>query len=166
MEYLTGDCEFDWVYLVVSPQNPLKDASKALTGEQRYQAAVEAVCRHPELHVWVDDIELTMPSPQYTCRTLDALKAREPENEFTLIIGADNLAGFRKWDHYPRILLEYGLAVYPRRGYDIDALRRSFLEENPDYRISVLDHAPIVDMSSTQIREAQADGKDMSEYLM
>ena len=57
MEYLTGVRHFDWVYLVISPQNPLKSPEKALNAQQRYQAAIEAVRRHPELHVWVDDIE-------------------------------------------------------------------------------------------------------------
>ena len=78
MEYLTGEKGFDWVYLVVSPKNPLKDSISADSGEERYNAAVEAVRRHPELHVWVDDIELKMEPPHYTIRTLDELKKREP----------------------------------------------------------------------------------------
>ena len=93
MEYLTQTSDFDWVYLVISPQNPFKDKDKALNAVQRYRAAVDAVRRHPELHVWVDDIELEMPAPHYTIRTLDALKKREPDNDFTLVVGADNLQG-------------------------------------------------------------------------
>ena len=83
MEYLTRASGFDWVYLVISPQNPFKDPSKALSAERRYRAAIDAVRRHPELHVWVDNIELSMDPPHYTIRTLDALRRREPENEFT-----------------------------------------------------------------------------------
>lgn len=60
MEYLTREKKFDWVYLVVSPKNPLKDSISADSGRDRYNAAVEAVKRHPDLHVWVDDIELNM----------------------------------------------------------------------------------------------------------
>ena len=63
LEYLTREAGFDWVYLVVSPQSPFKDASNALTGRERYEAAVAAVKRHPEIHVWVDDIELGMEPP-------------------------------------------------------------------------------------------------------
>ena len=51
MERLTQEEDFDWVYLVISPQNPIKDASLALSAEHRYRAAIEAVRRHPELHV-------------------------------------------------------------------------------------------------------------------
>ncbi len=189
MEYLTNVRDFDWVYLVISPQNPFKDPEKALNAEQRYRAAVQAVLRHPELHVWVDNIELQMPAPHYTIRTLDALKKREPENDFTLVIGADNLQDIHKWRDAPRLLSEYGVTVYPRKGYDVHKIREMLLEEckhfpapyvldswtTPDtasleqldrlYNIRIID-APIVDISSTEIREREAEGADMSEYLM
>ncbi len=192
MEYLTREKAFDWVYLVISPQNPFKDPSKALTGEQRYRAAIDAVRRHPELHVWVDNIELSMDPPHYTIRTLDALRRREPENEFTLVVGADNLESMLKWRDAPRILTEYGVAVYPRKGFDLDAIRRfmyekmrvlpspyvldaSSLRDNPGtmgledhdrlYKIEIID-APIVDISSTRIREGIAAGEDMSAWMM
>jgi nicotinate-nucleotide adenylyltransferase len=191
MERLTFTHDFDWVYLVISPQNPLKDPSKALSAERRYRAAIDAVRRHPELHVWVDNIELEMPAPTYTIRTLDALKKREPENDFTLVIGADNLQNIHKWRDAPRILSEYGVVVYPRKGYDMERLREMLLEEcrhfpvpyvldasqgvPPDmvslgdldrfYKIRLID-APIVDISSTQIREMQARGEDASAFLM
>lgn len=191
MEYLTVKKEFDWVYLVVSPKNPLKDSIDASSGQDRYNAAVQAVRRHPELNVWVDDIELKMEPPHYTIRTLDALKRREPENDFTLVIGADNLSSIHKWRDFPRILSEYGVAVYPRKGFDIKVLRAALMNEckhfpafyvldesnsgaerfcledadRQIYHIQLLD-APIVDISSTEIREAQSRGEDMSKYLM
>ena len=58
MKHMTGVAGFDYVYLIVSPKNPLKDGISSATGRERYDAAVQAVCRHPELKVWVDDIEL------------------------------------------------------------------------------------------------------------
>ena len=131
MEYLTLDAAFDWVYLVVSPQSPFKGAENALTGEERYRAAVEAVKRHPEIRVWVDDIELGMEPPHYTIRTLDALRAREPENEFTLVIGADNLESFPRWREHERILKEYGVAVFPRKGFHRGYLKARLMRECP-----------------------------------
>ena len=157
MEYLTKDAAFDWVYLVVSPQSPFKGAENVLTGEERYEAAVEAVKRHPEIRVWVDDIELGM--------TLDALREREPENEFTLVIGADNLESFPRWRDYGRILREYGVVVFPRKGYHRGYLKARLLRECPDYRIELL-KAPRIDISSTEIRDGQAAGHDMGKYLM
>lgn len=191
MEYLTNEKKFDWVYLIVSPKNPLKSNISADSGEARFNAAVEALGRHPELNVKVDDIELKMPPPHYTIKTLDALKRREPENEFTLIIGADNLSSIHRWRDFPRILAEYGVAVYPRTGFDIVSLRHELMEEcksfpslyvldeaesgadkltledtdNHFYNIEILD-APLVDISSTEIRDGIMQGHDMSKYLM
>ena len=101
----------------------------------------------------VDDIELSMPSPQYTLRTLEALREREPGNDFTLVVGADNLASFRGWRDYRRILLDFGLVVFPREGVDSSAVRADLLAEDPRYRIR-LEDVPPVNVSSTQIRES------------
>ena len=122
----------------------------------------------------------------------DALKQREPDNDFTLVIGADNLQSIRRWRDFPRILSEYGVTVYPRKGYDVDSIKRQLIEECKDfpapyvldseeivpdgmrsleetlirsYNIEVID-APIVDISSTEIRDGLLAGKDMSEFLM
>lgn len=163
MEYLTRDASFDCVYLVISPQNPLKDSSKADNAPQRYAAAAQAVRRHPELNVRVDDIEMKMSAPHYTIKTLDALKQREPDNSFVLVIGADNLAIIKRWKDSDRILKEYGVVVFPREGYDLDVIAAQLLSESPDYKITIAD-APLVNISSTQIRESGAG--EMSEFLM
>ena len=165
LQFLSSWEGTDWTYLVVSPQNPLKDASGADTGRDRYRAALDALQRHPDLRVWLDDIEMRMPPPSYTIRTLDTLRRQERGHDFTLVIGGDNLAGIRRWKEYRRILTEYGVAVYPRRGYDSESLRTDLLEEDPAYRITLLD-CPMVDISSTWIREALARGEDVSRFLM
>lgn len=158
---------FDMVYLIVSPKNPLKDSISSASGPERFRAAEEAVQRHPDLagRVKTDDIELNMPEPHYTIRTLDALRDREPSNRFTLIMGADNLADIRRWRDHTRILKEYGVAVFPRRGFDLEKTKQDLLEEDPAYKIYILD-APMVDISSTEIREALSQGKDVSQSLM
>lgn len=184
MKYLIGEGGFDCVYLIVSPKNPLKEGIDSASGEDRFEAAVEAVKRHfPEplsagdipsttyssadkgRRVKVDDIELNMPAPHYTIRTLDTLRERETDNCFTLVMGADNLADIRRWRDYRRILKEYGVAVYPRKGFDLAAIKEDLLTEDPAYRITIM-NAEMVDISSTIIRNAIAAGQDMSQWLM
>lgn len=165
IRFLTREAGFDTVYLVVTPQNPFKDAHTLPTGIGRYEAALQAIARHPDLNVVAKDIELNMTPPQYTIRTLDALKALEPENEFTLIIGADNLENFAGWRFHERILLEYGVAVFPRKGYHRGHARARLIKENPAYKIRLL-KAPLVTISSTEIRNGLASGRDMSKWLM
>ena len=180
IRHLIGKAGFDMVYLIVSPKNPLKEGISSDSGCDRYNAAVEAVKRHFPAEtgehegymtpasagkVKVDDIELRMPEPHYTIRTLDALMEREPGCSFTLVMGADNLADIRRWRDYSRILKEYGAAVYPRKGYDLDAVKTDLLDEDPSFMITLL-NAEMVDISSTTIRNAMAQGQDMSRWLM
>ena len=181
MKHLVEVAGFDAVYLVVSPKNPLKDIS-CDSARDRYNAAVEAVSRHfvdkADQEVWndqtvaaratqirVDDIELNMPPPHYSIRTLNALKEREPENRFTLVMGADNLAIIRNWKEYRTILKDFGVAVYPREGHDLAEIKQDLLKEDPAYKIQILE-APLVTVSSTEIREAIKRGEEISHYLM
>ena len=165
---------FDMVYLIVSPKNPLKEGISSNTGLDRYNAALEAVRRHyPDnadstsdgKKVLVDDIELNMPEPHYTIRTLRALQDRESENKFTLVMGADNLADIRRWREYENILKDFGAAVFPRKGTDLEKVKADLLNEDPEYKITLL-NAEMVDISSTIIREASASGQDISSWLM
>lgn len=165
MDAIARSREFDWTYLIISPQNPFKDPSKAFNARDRFESAAEAVLRHPELRVWVDDIELSMPAPQYTIRTLDALKEREPGNTFTLVVGGDNLNCILNWREAGRILREYGVVAYPREGYDIIRDRELLLQKDPGFKVRIID-APLVNVSSTLIREGLASGMDMSHLMM
>ena len=181
MKHLTQEAGFDMVYLIVSPKNPLKDSISSLSARDRYNAAVDAVNRHftpssevadsptvpaiPSTKVLVDDIELNMPEPHYSIRTLRALREREPGNTFTLIMGADNLACIRNWKDYQNILTDFGVAVFPREGTDLKKTKQDLLHENPAYNIQLL-NAPLVTVSSSEIREALSQGRDVSHLLM
>ena len=166
IKHLIEEADFDMVYLIVSPKNPLKDSISSDSAAARYNAAIAAVNRHfSEINrVLVDDIELTMPEPHYTIRTLDALREREPENTFTFVMGADSLADIRRWKNYARILSDFGVAVFPRKGHDLEVIKADLLKEDPSYRITLL-KAEMVDISSTTIREAIASGDDLSAWL-
>lgn len=172
IRYMIEVAGFDMVYLIVSPKNPLKDSISSDSGAERYNAAIKAVNRHFGIsvsdgasRVRVDDIELNMPEPHYTIRTLKALKQREPANTFTFVMGADSLADIRRWKEYQTLLTEFGAAVYPRTGFDLETIKQDLLNEDPAYKIDII-NAPMVDISSTQIREAASRGEDISHLLM
>jgi nicotinate-nucleotide adenylyltransferase len=150
------------VLLVVSPKNPLKDSISTESATERLEAAREALARHPELagKVEVCDIEFRLGPPNYTIRTLDALAEN---TNLRLAVGGDQLADFRRWKDYARILLEYGLLVYPREGFDSLALRNDLLRENSAYRITLID-APPFNISSTALREGLISRPE--DYLM
>ena len=158
---------YDRVLLVVSPVNPLKESATAADSQRRLDAAREALGRHPELlpKTEISDIEFRLPIPNYTVDTLDALQKENPGDSFTLVIGGDQIADFRRWKDYRRILTDYGVAVFPREGFDTRAARQDLLTEDPSYRIRLIDMA-LVNVSSTYIRKALASGEDISELLM
>lgn len=165
IRHLIDKESFDMVYLIVSPKNPLKEGISSSSGKARHAAAEAAVNRHFTDKVKVDDIELNMPEPHYTITTLDELRKREAFNDFILIIGADNLYDIRRWKDYRRILREYGVAVFPRQGYDMEKSRAELIAEDASYKIMLM-NAEMVDVSSTMIRNAIKDGQDVSEWLM
>ena len=85
-----------------------------------------------------------------------------------MVIGADNLRQMREWKDYKRILLEYGVLVYPRGNDDanvLETLKYEFLKENSQYRIEISDTI-IPNISSTEIRTAILQGSNVDNLLM
>ena len=134
----------DEIWLMVSPQNPLKqDSNDLLDDRLRYQLA--RIALHGENGIRACDYELHLSKPSYTWNTLQHLRQDFPNNTFILLIGGDNWQRFRCWYKADDILREYQIVVYPRRGSEIDttALPSSVRIIN----------AELIDISSTEIRQ-------------
>ena len=144
-EWVVRHTDLDELWLMVTPNNPLKPASSLAPEQDRFRAAQEAVRDIP--HVRVSDFEFSLPRPSYTANTLRALEAAYPEDEFALVIGQDNLALANRWREWEWIVTRHDVYVYPRRGSE------QALPDSP--RIRFLADAPLFDISSTQIRNQQ-----------
>lgn len=142
------------VWLVVSPQNPLKQNRELLEGEKRLEMVRKAVADDNRLSVC--DIEFSMPSPSYTADTLQVLEKKYPDKNFVLIIGGDNLRNFHLWKDYRKILERHSLLVYPRPGVEVT---------EPDWKNVTLVDAPLSDVSSTEIRRKVQQGEDISAWV-
>lgn len=155
--YLLKKTNIDELRLVVSPRNPLKSKGNIDNANKRLQCVKEAVKKaNLGNRVFVSSIEYEMELPLYTINTLNKLRYQEPNNRFILIIGADNLAIIEKWHKWEELLQDFPVWVYPRSGYNTEELCEK-------YRCKML-QAPIIEISSTQIREAEQAGVDMSNY--
>lgn len=147
--------DLDEVWFVVSPQNPFKEKSSLAKDHDRLYLVDLAIEDYPNLRS--SNVEFSMPHPSYTVDTLVVLKEKYPEYDFTLIMGMDNLKGFHKWKNHEQILKHYSICVYPRPGYDAGQWA-----DHPKF--SYVD-APLMEISSTFIRQALKDKKNIRPML-
>ena len=154
--YIREFSNLDEVWLVVSPHNPLKEKGELLDDMHRLKMVELAL--KPFQKLVASDVEFTLPYPSYTIDTLDYLSTHHPDKEFTLIIGADNWNQFTLWKEYERLLESYPVMIYPRRGDEVvipDRLKKS---------VRYID-APMIELSSTFVREGIKEGKDMRAFV-
>jgi len=145
----------DEVRFVVSPHNPLKERGGLMDDGFRLEMVRRAIEGYPKFGV--SDVEFRLPKPSYTYDTLTFMSQEEPDVKFVLIMGGDNLDLFRKWRNYDKIMEQYEVLVYPRPD--------SSNEVPDDYKnVNVID-APLIEVSSTFIRESLRDGKDVRFFM-
>lgn len=154
-EYFATRTDLAEVWLVVSPQSPFKVGDELLPEVQRLALLETAVADNPRLRA--EAIELSLPRPSYTIVTLDALRARHPDCDFVLLMGADNFAGLPRWRAADRLLREIDLYVYPRPGTTLPDL-----VPYPRARVLI---APVLDISATFIRQGIRAGQSI-RYLV
>jgi nicotinate-nucleotide adenylyltransferase len=106
----------DRVWWLVSPGNPLKPNAPADLG--RRLGAARALMRHPR--VVVTDVEARIGT-LFTAETLAALQARYPGVRFVWLMGADNLAGFHRWERWEEIMCRVPVGVLARPGEQLRA---------------------------------------------
>lgn len=154
--YISQFTDIDKVWLMVSPQNPLKGTIDSNLDAARIRMT-EMVSRKC-VNVITSGYEFTLPRPSYTIDTLTSLAQKFPNDQFRLIIGADNWATFDRWKESKKIIDEFGVIVYPRLGYEF---KNNFNSKNVIY----LKDAPVIEISSSFIREGIKKNANMSFYL-
>ena len=102
----------DEVWLMVSPQNPLKQSADLLDDSIRMEMARLAL--EGVEGIVASDYEMHLPKPSYTWNTLQGLSRDYPDREFVLLMGSDNWALFDRWYHAEDIKNNYEIAVYTR----------------------------------------------------
>jgi nicotinate-nucleotide adenylyltransferase len=131
----------DEVWLMVSPQNPLKKSEDLLDDTLRMEMARLAL--EGVEGIIASDYEMHLPKPSYTWNTLQALSKEFPDREFVLLMGGDNWEHFDRWYHYDDIKCCYEIAVYTRTPGE------------PGY----------IDISSTEVRERIKAGKSIRRMV-
>lgn len=142
------------VWLVISPQNPLK--TKALLNEHHRKLLVDlAVENNDQLRA--SGIEFKLPRPSYTIDTLTYLAENYSQHEFVVIMGSDSFANIKKWKNFEILIRNYEIIIYERPGFLVD---QQLMTE----KITIL-KAPLLQISSTHIREMIRQKKSI-RYLV
>ena len=148
--YLITNNISDEVWIVVSPQNPLKMATDLLPDDLRLKMAKLAF--KSKKRIKVSDVEFYLPKPNYTIDTLDFLQKKYPNYVFGLLIGEDNVKIFDKWKNFEQILNQYEVLVYPRLKLEQTEInsKENDIKMYPQMKFI---NAPFINISSTEIRE-------------
>ena len=156
LRWLLEKTEADEVRLVVSPQSPFKKGQGLVDNAQvRLDGAREAIAK-AGLAVMVSDVEFHLPEPWYTIDTLRFLQSQEPDRDFVLVMGGDNIASLERWYKADEILRDFEVWVYPRPGTNARPIVDS-LNVRPGVKGVVLfEEAPQNPISSTEIRRRAA----------
>ncbi|MEZ4891123.1 MAG: nicotinate (nicotinamide) nucleotide adenylyltransferase [Crocinitomicaceae bacterium] len=159
--HMVENTDLDQVWFVVSPHNPFKEKKSLLADHHRLALVKEAIDDNPKLRA--SDVEFHLEQPNYTVKTLMVLKENYPSHTFVLLMGEDNLASFHKWKNYEYILEHYQLFVYPRVHSEELTVAENNIATHPS--VTLLKDVPIMNISSTFIRNGIKNGKDV-RYLL
>lgn len=153
--YFAEFTDLNQIWFVISPHNPLKEKKSLLAQHHRLYMVNLAIEDFPKFKA--SDIEFHLPQPSYTIHTLAHLREKYPQHHFNLIMGQDNLSTFHKWKNYELILQNHKIYIYPR----LNAEPSSF-DNHPNV---IFTDAPQIEISSTFIRKAIQEKKDIRYFL-
>lgn len=154
--YMIEYTDLNEIWFVISPHNPLKKKESLLNDHTRLDLLELAI--EDDKRFRICDVEFHMPKPSYTIDTLAYLSEKYKKNSFYIIMGSDGLPTFHKWKNYEMIISGYHRIIYPRH-----------TEIEIDYRlhpnITLLKEAPKIEISSSFIRNAISEGKNIRYFL-
>ncbi|MGZ3880962.1 MAG: nicotinate (nicotinamide) nucleotide adenylyltransferase [Flavisolibacter sp.] len=154
VSHILNQAAVDRIWFVVSPLNPFKESATLLNEYDRLHLVQKAI--ETDLRLKVTDIEFSLPKPSYTVHTLAYLTEKYPEHSFSIIMGSDGFQNLDKWKNPEIIISNHQIIIYKRPGFEVD----NKLNAN----ITIM-NAPLLDISSTHIRDLIKSGKSI-KYLV
>ncbi len=151
--YIYNHYQLDEIWLVLSPQNPLKEKNNLLHESQRL-LLIEAAIKDFS-YIKVSTVEFDLPKPSYTYLTLRTLKKIHPNVSFSIIMGSDAIANIKQWKNYQEIIDNYIIYIYPRSNIELCIKEKNI----------ILTNAPTLTVSSTDIRKYITAKKPLSKLV-
>jgi nicotinate-nucleotide adenylyltransferase len=154
----------DRVIVMPAGRPPHKIGEVVSMAGYRWEMACQAFAGQPEVEVSTQ--EILRPGRSFTLDTVRQLQAGRPDDQLFLIYGSDIISQIEQWHEPAALLAECPLLIANRGGYnDEDSARKADeLRERYGARIQFFD-APVIELSSTRIREAILSGQPFLEWL-
>ncbi len=149
--HMVEHSDLDEIWMMVTPHNPFKKKKTLLDNHQRLEMVYLATKEYNR--IIPSDFEFKLSQPNYTINTLAQISEKYPSHSFSIIMGEDNLKSFHKWKNYAAILEDYSVYVYPRIS---EGISNTEFSQHP--KIQKV-NAPIIEISSTMIRNLIQEGK-------
>ncbi|WP_068472507.1 nicotinate (nicotinamide) nucleotide adenylyltransferase [Saccharicrinis aurantiacus] len=150
--YIVENSNLNEIWFVVSPQNPFKKSNDLI--DTKHRITMLELCVNNYSKFKVSAIEQELPSPSYSYVTLRELRKLHPANNFSIIMGSDNLELLMKWKNIDEIIKNHKIIVYPRPGYPI-------INHDDVPNLDIVE-APVFNIDSTRIRKGILEGKNYS----
>ncbi len=163
-EIAREEAGLDDILFIPSGCSYLKDASDILPAKDRIHMTGLAI--EDNSHFALSTIEIDRGGNSYTCDTLLELKHRYPDQEYYLIVGADNLFTMEEWKD-PEVIFGNAKILAAVRGSKKRAdMEEKIAELKEKYHADItLLHVSHVDISSSLIREKIAQGLSIRYML-
>ena len=147
----------DLLIFVPNTISPFKLDEQPVSGEQRLEMMSAAVRDEPGFAV--SDVEVARGGISYTIDTIREIQRAYPDAEIVFCLGADSLVDFHAWKEPYAILAEAFVLPLARPGFDLGADDLSLDGPWPNVLLERMCTVNLVDVSSTEIRDAVAKGK-------
>ncbi|MCD8391016.1 MAG: nicotinate-nucleotide adenylyltransferase [Firmicutes bacterium] len=155
-----AECGLDRVIFMTAGNTPHK--SGVTDAAARYEMTRLAVEDIPEFSA--SDYEVNLTGYSYSVNTLKYLKGKYPDDEICFIIGEDSLSYIENWYRPEEIARLCTLLVYPRTSEKTLLTLADRVRERLGAKIVCI-NAPVLDISSTEIRERLKAGGDVSDMV-
>ena len=142
--------------VIPSGEPRLRTEQPLASGRDRLEMCVAALDDLPnnlQDKVVVNDVEIQRKGPTYAIETVNQLRAFNPRDTFTLILGSDAASKFDQWYRSDALKKIASILVVKRPG------AASVNEAFEEVSIKALD------ISATQVREALASNKSVSNFI-
>ncbi len=157
-EFVREELELDEVWFIPSATPPHKQGKAILDANLRVQMIELAIAGNP--HFRCSRIEIERGGISYTRDTLHQVQEKMgKEAELFWFIGMDNLVEFHRWFQPKEILSLCTLVVLQRPGYSAGGVDPDLLKR------VIFSRAPLIDISSSLIRERVQKGLSIRYFL-